>query len=165
MKTYIIQATPKRDIAYRKTPYAKTKGTAYHWTYVIRATDSKVRKRIAKDAEYAVACRKIKYSNEGDKNADLYDAVKPLKFNCKRLKKRATTNCCNFASVCCRYARLKTPRKSSARTLPQKWAKITGFKVFRYRHGKTKLKRGDILDSNIKPKVHTAVYIGKRGRK
>jgi hypothetical protein len=40
-----------------------------------------------------------------------------------------------------------------------KW-KDLGFKVYKYKHGKTKLRRGDILVSTTEPKPHTAVYIG-----
>ena len=165
MKTYIVQATRKKGIAYRKTPYSKKRGSAYHWTYVIRATNKATRKRIAKGAENAVKCGKIKYSNESKTNAKLYDDTKRYKWNCLKLKKRSSTNCCNLASVACNYAGIRTPRKNTATTLPHKWSKIKGLKVYRYRHGKTKLKRGDILDANIKPKVHTAIYIGKRGKK
>lgn len=160
----IAQATPKHGIAYRKLPYSKVRGTAYHWRYVIRATGKARRKLIAKGIENAVECRKVKYSNKGKTNAKLYDDTKPYRFNCLKLKKKSSTNCCNLASVACRYAGIHTPRKSSARTLPQKWAKVKGLKVYRYHHGRTKLRRGDILDADIKPKVHTAVYIGRKAR-
>lgn len=149
----------RKGIRTQRFKYAKTDGKAYHWTYVLRAKDRKKRELIAEGMEKAVKCGKIKYSNDADRNARLYDAVKNYHFNCAKLKKHTTTNCCNLASVACRYAGIKTPRKNSARTIPEKWEKY-GFKVIRYKHGKTKLLRGDILDASHKPKVHTAVYLG-----
>ena len=150
----------RKGIRSQKFKYSRRNGTAYHWTYVLRAKDKKKRELIARGMERAVKCGKISYSNESNKNARLYDAVKKHKFDCMRLKKRTTTNCCNLASVACNYAGIKTPRKNSATTLPSKWGKMKDFKVIRYKHGKTKLKRGDILDASHKPKIHTAVYLG-----
>lgn len=157
-KHYIAQAV-RKGIKKRTFPYSKKKGKAYHWTYVLRAKDKDKRELIAKGMERAVRCKKIKYSNESSRNAALFDAVKKYKFDCMKLKKTTTTNCCNLASVACRYAGIKTPRKSSSRTLPTKWKKY-GFTVYKYKKGKTKLRRGDILVATIKPKVHTAVYLG-----
>ena len=163
--TYIVQANRKRGVAYRKFPYSKKKGSAYHWKYVLRAKDKRRRELIARGAEYEAICKKIKYSNEKNSNARLYDDVKPYKFNCLKLKKKSYTNCCNGASVACRYAGIKTPRKSSARTLPSTWKKTGAFYIGKYK-GHKHLKRGDTVDANEKPKVHTATYIGrKRGRK
>lgn len=157
-KHYMAQAI-RKGIKTRTFKYNKKSGTAYHWTYVLRAKDPKKRELIAKGMERAVKCGKIKYSNESSKNAKLFDSVKGNKFDPMKLTKTTTTNCCNLASVACRYAGMKTPRKSSARTLPEKWKKY-GFEVIKYKKGQTKLKRGDILDATIKPKVHTAVYLG-----
>lgn len=157
MAVYIAQAV-RKGIVKRRMPYNKKSGTAYHWTYVLRAKDAKKRELIARAMERAVRNKTLKYSNTAEGNAVLFDKAKKVNFDPLRVKK-ATTNCCNLASVACRYAGLDTPRKSSARTLPQKWEKY-GFKVIPYRHGKTKLIRGDILDASEKPKVHTAVYLG-----
>lgn len=155
---YIAQAI-KKGIQTRKMVYSTKKGHAYHWTYVLRAKDPKKRELIAAGMERAVKKSKyIKYSNKSDKNAKLYDSVKGKKFNCSKVKKRTYTNCCNLTSVACNFAGIKTPRKSSARTIPTKWAKYE-FEVIPYVHGKTKLLRGDILDASVKPHVHTAVYL------
>lgn len=154
---YIAQAI-RKGIQKRKLPYSKKKGHAYHWTYVLRAEDESKREKIAKGMEKAVKCKKITYSNKSDKNAALFDLAKKVGFDCMKLKKKTTTNCCNLVSVACNYAGIKTPRKSSARTMASKWKKY-GFKVIKYKHKKTKLKRGDILVASQKPKVHTAVYL------
>lgn len=158
MRPRIAQAV-RKGIVIRTLPYSKKSGSAYHWTYVLRAKDKKKRERIAQGMERAVKCKKISYSNTADRNARLFDAVKPYGFDCMKLKKKTTTNCCNLASVACNFAGIPTPRKNTASNLPSKWAKY-GFRVIPYHHGKTKLLRGDILDSTIKPKVHTAVYLG-----
>ena len=156
---YMAQAI-RKGIRKQKFKYAKTAGTAYHWTYVLRAKDPKKRELIAKDMERAVKkANYIKYSNESKKNAKLYDAVDNKKFNCSKVTKRTYTNCCNLVSVACNFAGIPTPRKSSARTMPTKWAKYD-FEIIPYKHGTTKLLRGDILDATIKPKVHAAVYLG-----
>ena len=158
---YMAQAV-RKGIRKQKFKYAKTKGTAYHWTYVIRAKDPKKRELIAVGMERAVKRNKyIKYSNESKKNAKLYDAVKNKKFNCLKVKKRTYTNCINLVSVALNYAGIPTPRKNSARTAPTKWAKYSDeLEIFPYVHGKTKLLRGDILDASEKPKVHAAAYLG-----
>ena len=148
----------RKGIQIRKFPYSKKKGSAYHWTYVLRAKDESKRDKIAKGMEKAVKCGKISYSNTKEKNAALFDAVKKYGFDCSKLKKRTTTNCCNLASVACNYAGIKTPRKNNSRTVVKKWAPL-GFKVIKYKHKKTKLKRGDILVASQKPKPHVAVYL------
>lgn len=160
----IAQATTKNGVHIRTLPYSTKDGSAYHWTYVLRAKDPKKRELIARGMEYAVRCGKISYSNESSKNAKLFDDTKPLGFDCRKLKKRSTTNCCNLVGVACRFAGIKTPRKSSARTLPETWYDTDEFKRFRYRHGKTALLRGDILDASHMPHVHTAGYLGKKAR-
>lgn len=147
----------RKGIQIRKFPYTKKKGTAYHWTYVLRAKDESKRDKIAKGMEKAVKCGKISYSNTKEKNAALFDAVKKYGFDCSKLTKRTTTNCCNLVSVACNYAGIKTPRKSSARTMASKWQKY-GLKCYKFT-GKH-LQRGDILVDNTEPKVHTAVYLG-----
>lgn len=140
-----------------RTQKFKYNNSAYHWSYVLRAKDKQKRPLIAEGMERAVKCGKISYSNESQKNAALFDSVKPYKFDCLKLKNRTTTNCCNLVSVACRYAGMKTPRKSSARTMASKWKKY-GFKCLAYKG--TKLQRGDILVDVTEPKVHTAVYLG-----
>lgn len=165
MAYYIAQATRKKGIAFRKLPYSRKAGTAYHWTYVIRATDPKARKAIVADAKAAVKSGKIRYSNEAATNAKLYEDTKKHKFDCSKLKKKSSTNCINYASVCCRFAGLKTPRKSSAASMVRTWKDVRGLKIIRYRHGKTKLRAGDLLDASQKPSCHVAIYIGKRGKK
>lgn len=147
----------RKGIKKQKYKYSKSKKSAYHWSYVLRAKDSSKRGRIAEGMEKAVACHKISYSNSGKKNAKLYDKVKGVGFDCSRLTSKATTNCVNLVSVACRYAGLKTPRKSSARSMASKWKKY-GFKCIKFK--KAKLQRGDILVDNTEPKVHTAVYLG-----
>ena len=147
----------RKGIKKQKYKYSKSKKSAYHWSYVLRAKDASKRGKIAQGMERAVACKKISYSNSGKKNASLYDKVKGVGFDCSKLKSKTTTNCCNLVSVACNYAGLKTPRKSSARTMMSKWKKY-GLKCMKFKG--TKLQRGDILVDNTEPKPHTAVYLG-----
>lgn len=147
----------RKGIRKQAYKYSKSKKSAYHWSYVLRAKDASKREKIAKGMEKAVACGKISYSNTKAKNAALYDAVKGKGFDCSKLTKKTTTNCCNLVSVACNYAGLKTPRKSSARTMMNKWGSY-GFKKYKFT-GKA-LQRGDILVDCTEPKVHTAVYLG-----
>lgn len=153
---YMAQAI-RKGIRKQKYTYNKSPKSAYHWSYVLRAKDAAQRELIARGMEKAVNCGKISYSNEAAKNASLYDAVKDKGFNCSKLTRKTTTNCCNLVSVACRYAGIDTPRKSSARTMASKWKKY-GFNCYRFT-GKH-LQRGDILVDNTEPKVHTAVYLG-----
>ena len=153
---YMAQAI-RKGIRRQKYKYNPSPKSAYHWSYVLRTPDKTKRELIARGMEKAVACGKISYSNDSRTNAALWDAVKGKGFDCSRLTKRTTTNCVNLVSVACRYAGLKTPRKSSARTIAQKWQKY-GFKCYRFT-GKH-LQRGDILVDCTEPKVHAAVYLG-----
>lgn len=153
---YMAQAI-RKGIRKQKYKYNPKKKSAYHWSYVLRAKNKRKRTLIAEGMERAVRCKKISYSNEASKNASLFDAVKNKGFDCMKLKKRTTTNCCNLVSVACRYAGFNTPRKSSARTMASKWKRY-GFKCLRFKG--TKLQRGDILVDVTEPKVHTAVYLG-----
>lgn len=153
---YMAQAV-RKGIRKQTYKYSKSKKSAYHWSYVLRAPDKAQQELIARGMEKAVKCGKIFYSNEGKKNAALFDAVKNKGFDCSKLTRRTTTNCCNLVSVACNYAGIKTPRKSSARTMASKWQKY-GLKCYKFT-GKH-LQRGDILVDNTEPKVHTAVYLG-----
>ena len=147
----------RKGIRIQDYKYSKSKKSAYHWSYVLRATDAKKRNKIAEGMEKAVRCGKVSYSNDSKKNANLYDKTKGIGFDCSKLKSKATTNCCNLVSVACNYAGIKTPRKSSARTMMNKWPQY-GFKKYKFT-GKH-LQRGDILVDCTEPKVHTAVYLG-----
>lgn len=149
----------RKGIRKQAYKYSKSRNSAYHWSYVLRAPKSAQRELIAIGMEKAVKCGKIRYSNESDSNAKLYDDVRKLHFDCSKLRKRTYTNCCNLVSVCCRYAGIDTPRKSTARTMAQKWQKY-GLKCHKFT-GKN-LKRGDILVDCTEPKVHTAVYLGRK---
>ena len=153
---YMAQAI-RKGIRKQTYKYSKSKKSAYHWSYVLRAKNKAQRELIARGMEKAVACGKISYSNDSKKNASLFDKVKGKGFDCSKLTSRATTNCCNLVSVACRYAGLKTPRKSTARTMASKWKKY-GFNCYKFT-GKS-LQRGDILVDCTEPKVHTAVYLG-----
>ena len=92
---YIAQAV-RKGIRKQTYKYSKSKKSAYHWSYVLRAPDKAQRELIAKGMEKAVACGKISYSNESKKNAALFDAVKGKGFDCSKLTKKTTTNCCNL---------------------------------------------------------------------
>lgn len=153
---YMAQAI-RKGIRKQTYKYSKSKKSAYHWSYVLIPKDASKCEKIAQGMEKAVACGKVSYSNEAKKNADLWDKAAKVGFDCSKLKSKATTNCCNLVSVACRYAGLKTPRKSTARTMASKW-KQYGFKCCKFT-GKH-LKRGYILVDNTEPKVHTAVYLG-----
>lgn len=155
---YIGNITSKRGVHKRKFKYSAQTGSAWHWTYVIRAKNADKRKLIAKGMENAIANSKlIKYSNASKKNTALYNAVKPYKFDCRKLKKKTTVNCSALASICARYAGYKTPRRSSSLTIHKTW-KDKGFKVLKYKKG-MKLYRGDVLISTTRPSPHTAVVL------
>ena len=147
----------RKGIRKQAYKYSKSKKSAYHWSYVLRAKNKAQRELIARGMEKAVKCGKISYSNESKRNAALFDAVKDKNFDCSKLTKKTTTNCCNLVSVACRYAGINTPRKSSARTMMDKWPQY-GFKKYRFT-GKA-LQRGDILVDCTEPSPHTAVYLG-----
>lgn len=154
---YIGQITTKKGVHKRKFAYSKKAGSAYHWTYVKRAINTKKRKLIAEGMEQAIAKKKyIKYDN-GDKSTKMFDDLKPLKFNISKLAKKTYVNCCNLASICCRYAGISTPRKSSSLTLHNKWSD-KDFKRLPYKEG-MKLSKGDVLISTTTPKPHTAVVL------
>ena len=98
----IGQITTKKGVHSRSFPYSSNTGSAYHWTYVMRA-DKKYRLLIAEGMEKAIKKKKkIKYSN-GSKCCQLYDDVKP-KFDVSKLNKKSYVNCSVLASICCRYA-------------------------------------------------------------
>lgn len=139
--------------------YSKKKSSPYHITYVIHATNDIKREKIAKCMEYAIAKKKlIKYSNSGAKSYSLYTALKKKKFDPRKLKKKAYTNCCNLVSVCCRFAGYKTPKQMSSVKLHKQFKKIKGFKVKKYKPGMV-LVRGDIIVSTTTPGAHSMVVL------
>ena len=156
---YMAQAI-RKGIRKQKFKYAKTDGTAYHWTYIIRAKDPKKRELIAKGMEKAVKCGKLSYSNESKKNADAWDKASKVGFDCSKLKKKGTINCINLVSIACNFAGIKTPRKSSARTAHKKWVAALPDDLECLPYKGTKKLRGDILTASHKPKVHAAGYLG-----
>lgn len=139
----------------KKFKYSANSGSAYHWSYVKRASKKEKRELIAKAMELAIKNGKyIKYSNKSAKSVELYEAIKP-KFKIQDLKHKVHTNCCDLVSVCCRYAGFNTPKHNDSRYIADKWL---GLKKIKYEKG-MKLYRGDILISVNKP--HTAIYLGK----
>lgn len=153
---YMAQAI-RKGIRKQKYTYNKSKKSAYHWSYVLRAKDKEKRELIAQGMEKAVACKKLSYSNTKEKNADAWDKASKVGFDCSKLKSKGTINCVNLVSIACNYAGIKTPRKSSARTMASKW---TSKGLKRYKFTGKSLQRGDILVDCTEPKVHTAVYLG-----
>lgn len=142
-----------------KATYSSSKSNRYHWTYVIHATDKTKRNKIAYNMENAI--RKagyISYSDQKPKSYTLYTDLENKNFDCSKLKKNTSTNCCNLASVCCNYAGYSVPKNLSSTKLNKQFKDIKGFEVKKY--GKSlPIYRGDILVNTESDGAHTCVAL------
>lgn len=129
---------------------------------VFRAKDPTARERIALCMEWACATDLIGY-DQGERNT-LYNAVKAVGFDVRRLGKPVETDCSALVRVCCAYGGITLPDFYTAtepRTLLASGAfdELTGSK---YTDALDYLMRGDILVT--RGKGHTAVVLSNGGK-
>lgn len=132
--------------------YLHSKG----WT-VIRAKTASMREKIAKDMEYACANSNIGYDQS--QNNTLWNVVKPLGFDCSKVKTKCETDCARLVRVCCWYAGSKpadfyTGTEAVALKATGDFDVLTSDK---YCKSSDYLMRGDILVTRTKG--HTVVVL------
>lgn len=132
--------------------YVHSKG----WV-LIRAKDPKAREMIAKDMEYACANKLIGYDQS--QNRTLYDVVKPLGFDCSKVKTACETDCAQLVRVCVRYAGIDCGDfyTVTEKDVLQKTGKFDIYTSAKYCKSSDYLLRGDILVT--KTKGHTVVVL------
>lgn len=124
---------------------------------VFRAKSAEVAEKIAQDMQWACDNKHIGY-DQGQR-LTLYNASKPLGFNCKAVTTDCETDCSALVRVCCAYAgvmlpNFRTPTEPSALLDSGAFIELTGSK---YTDASTYLKRGDILVT--KTQGHTVVVL------
>ena len=132
--------------------YAHSKG----WR-VFRAKDPEKAEKIAQDMQYACDNNNIGYDQS--QNRTLYDIVKNLGFNCKKVTTKCETDCAQLVRVCVRYAGIDvsdfyTATEASALLKTGAFEELKGSK---YTESSDLLKRGDILVT--RSKGHTVVVL------
>ena len=121
--------------------------------YVLRAKDSAVAEKIAKNMQYACDSKYIGYDQS--QNNTLYNAVKPLGYDISKLNTYCETDCARLVRVCVLYAGVQvvdfyTGNLKSALLNTGKFTLFTGSD---YCRSSKKLKRGDILVTRTKGHV------------
>lgn len=137
--------------------YKHTKG----WR-VFRAKNPGVAARIAQDAKWAVGNMAIGY-DQGQR-LTLYEAAKPLGFNCHLIKTPCETDCSALVRVCCAYAGVMLPNFRTT-TEPNVLLNSGAFEELvgaKYTDSPDYLKAGDILCTRTQG--HTVV-VGNDGPK
>lgn len=124
---------------------------------VIRAKSQTMRTKIAQDMEYA--CNNSNIGYDQSQNSTLWNIVKPLGFNCSKVRVKCETDCARLVRVCCWYAGSKptdfyTGSEVSALRATGDFDILTDSK---YTTSSDYLMRGDILVT--KTKGHTVVVL------
>lgn len=124
---------------------------------LIRAKSAAAREKIAQDMEYACANKYIGYDQS--QNRTLYNVVKPLGYNCSKVKTYCETDCAQLVRVCVLYAGINcsdfyTANEVSALRSTGAFEIITDSK---YTASDKYLLRGDILVT--KTKGHTVIVL------
>lgn len=136
--------------------YLHSKG----WT-LIRAKSAEAREKIAQDMEWAVNSKFIGYDQS--QNRTLYDVVKPLGFNCSKVKTYCETDCAQLVRVCVRYAGIDCGDFYTANEVAalKKTGKFDIYTDSMYCKSSDYLLRGDILVTGnpINVKGHTVVVL------
>lgn len=132
--------------------YSHSKG----WV-LIRAKDASAREKIARDMQYACDNPHIGYDQS--QNHTLFDVVKPLGFDCSKVKTDCETDCSQLVRVCVRYAGIECGDFYTATEVDALKAtgKFTIYTSDQYCKSSAYLLRGDILCT--KTTGHTVVVL------
>ena len=136
----------------RENWYLHSKG----W-YVVRAKDPVARDRIAQDMEFACDNPNIGYDQS--QNQTLWQVVKPLGYDCSKVRTPCETDCARLVRVCVWYGGIECSDFYTA-TLVETLRKTGQFDVFtsdKYCKSSDYLQRGDILCTRTKG--HTVVVL------
>ena len=124
---------------------------------VFRAKDPAVAEKIAQDMQWACDNNRIGYDQY--QRDTLYNAAKPLGFNCKKVTTACETDCSALVRVCVNYAgvtvgNFRTTDEGSKLLATGAFVELTGSK---YTDQSTYLGRGDILCTRTQG--HTVVVL------
>lgn len=129
---------------------------------VFRAKSRDVAEKIAQDMQWACDNSKIGYDQY--QRDTLYNAAKPLGFNCKKVTTACETDCSALVRVCVNYAgvtvgNFRTPDEAAKLLATGAFVELTGAK---YTDQSTYLGRGDILVTRTQG--HTVVVLSNGSR-
>lgn len=116
------------------------------WTAVIRAKNSKVRKKIAKNAIAGVRNKNLGYSQNDRLSA--YYAVEKYKFDYEKLNVPGNTDCSQMATTCLKYAGIDISKDVYSGNIVSACEKTGKFNIYKdaaHTADYKKLKEGDIL--------------------
>lgn len=124
---------------------------------VFKAKDPAKAEKIAQDMEWACENPNIGYDQY--QNQTLYQAAKPYKFNCKKVKVKCETDCSHLVRVCVLYAGIDVAEFSTASEPAALLATgaFTELKDDKYTRSSLYLERGMILVT--KGKGHTVIVL------
>jgi hypothetical protein len=110
------------------------------------------------------ACDSAYIGYDQGQRSTLYNASKPLGFNCKRVRTHCETDCSALVRVCCAYAGImlpdiRTTSEPSALLASGAFTELTGAK---YTDQQDYLRRGDILCTRTQG--HTVVVLSSGGK-
>lgn len=132
--------------------YTYHKGGWSGWTFVARANEAEVAKKIAKSMEAVCKNDKVGYGKDGP---SVFDAAKKVNYDLSKIKKKSNGDCFDIMGVCLYAAGIHI---SSPTALPYSDC----FKIYRgkdYCTKSSKLQPGDILVTLNKKHRHVAVVV------
>lgn len=132
---------------------------------VFRAKDPATAEKIAQDMQWACDNKHIGY-DQGQR-LTLYDAAKPLGFNCKKVTTNCETDCSALVRVCCAYAGISLPnfRTPTEPAALMDSGAFTEMKGSKYTDTDKYLKRGDILVTRTQGHTVIALTNGSKADK
>lgn len=130
-----------------------------HWSYVIRAKDPEVGRRIAENMKKGCANDHIGYDQNYPDRGTLYNEAKKVGWDMSKVKKDCETTCTCIISVCLNAEGIKMPRYWMSGDVKDDLEATGLFYIFdseKYTQSSARLVAGDIL---VNPGKHTAVVV------
>lgn len=142
------------DWSYRRFPRASE-----HWSYVIRAKDPEVGRRLADNMKKGCLNDHIGYDQNYPDRASLYKEAKKVGWDLSKVNKDCETTCTCIISVCLNGEGIKMPAYWMSGDVKDDLEKTGKFYIFdskSYTTSSSKLVVGDIL---VNPGKHTAMVV------
>lgn len=148
-----------KEVLFSDWSYSVFPRASEHWSYVIRAKDPEVGRRLAENMKKGCANDHIGYDQNYPDRGTLYNEAKKVGWDMSKVKKNCETTCTCIISVCLNAEGIKAPRYWMSGDVKDDLEATGLFYIFdsrKYTESSSRLVVGDIL---VNPGKHTAMVV------
>ncbi|MBQ6440326.1 MAG: hypothetical protein IJJ06_09430 [Mogibacterium sp.] len=148
-----------REVLISDWSYSVFPRASEHWSYVIRAKDPDVGRRLAENMKKGCLNDHIGYDQNYPDRGTLYNEAKKVGWDLSKVEKNCETTCTCIIAVCLNAEGIKAPRYWMSGDVKDDLEATGKFYIFdseKYTTSSSRLAVGDIL---VNPGKHTAVVV------